>query len=287
MKKLVCFACVAVMMLNLSAVAFGASFEFFAHNGEVITVVEPEPYHGKSLQERSAFTPASVSPDAFSKVIKNSQSEDAVFTYLQGLGLPVEFGDASFVYYYRNRMKLKEFILPKDGGYSRLVSVSYVYSKEENDNYTFIFVEENAIWYLIDAIDSFGDICVISDTKGLNTWLIGHNGTSNRTARWYHLSSTTMALAYLEQGIWADDSKYHVFVETNVELPENGEICPDTYITINKEVSICELVDDTKSATDKREIVYTQIDQYIITDQGSIEHIQTIRQDTTDNALLD
>lgn len=287
MKKLVCFAYVVVMMLTLSTVALGDSFEFFARNGEVITVVEPEPYHGKSLQERSAFKSVSISPDAFSKAIKNSQSEDAVFTYLQGLGLPVEFGDASFVYYYRNRMKLEEFTLPKDSGYSRIISVSFVYSKEDNDNYTFIFVEENAKWYLIDAIDSFGDICVITDTEGDNTWLIGYNGTLNRTVRWYHLPSTTMALAYLEQGIWADDSKYHVFVEANVELPENGEISPDTYITINKEVSVCELVDDTKSATAKREIVYIQIDQYIITDQGSIEHIQTIKQDTTDSALLD
>lgn len=287
MKKLVCFAYVVVMMLTLSTVALGDSFEFFARNGEVITVVEPEPYHGKSLQERSAFKSVSISPDAFSKAIKNSQSEDAVFTYLQGLGLPVEFGDASFVYYYRNRMKLEEFTLPKDGGYSRIISVSFVYSKEDNDNYTFIFVEENAKWYLIDAIDSFGDICVITDTEGDNTWLIGYNGTLNRTVRWYHLPSTTMALAYLEQGIWADDSKYHVFVEANVELPENGEISPDTYITINKEVSVCELVDDTKSATAKREIVYIQIDQYIITDQGSIEHIQTIKQDTTDSALRD
>jgi hypothetical protein len=274
-------------MLTLFTVALGESFEFVAHNGEVVTVDEPEPYQGKSLQERVSFDSVRISPYTFSKAIENSQSEDAVFTYLQDLGLPVEFGDASFVYYYRNRMKLEEFKLPKDSGSSRIVSVSYVYSKEDNDNYTFIFVEENGEWYLTDAIDSFGDICVITDTVGKNTWLIGYNGTTNRSVRWYHLQSTTVALAYLEHGVWADDPKYHVYVETHVELPDDSKISPETFITICKGVSVLELMDDTKSATAKREMVYTQINQYKITVQGAIELIQTSRQDATYNGILD
>lgn len=274
MKKFVCLAYLVVMMFNLSVVALGDSFEIVTDNGEMITVYEPEPYQGESLQERFSFMYICVSPDAFTRSIKNAQSEDAIFVYLQGLGLPVEYEEASYVYYYRNRMKIEEFALPEDNRYSRIVSVSYIYSKEDNDNYVFVFVEENGEWYLIDGISSFGDIRAMIDSEGKNVWLTGYNGVTNRTVRWYHLQSTTVVFAYLEQGVWADSPKYHVFVETNIELPENGGLRTNAYIKLCKRVSVCNIAEETLPDAAQRTVDHIELEQYIVSDHGSIDFVQ-------------
>lgn len=280
MKKWVCLVSVALMMFNCSVVALGDYFEMRTDNGEVVTLFEPEPYEGKSLQERVPFAYVCVSPYTFSKAIQNAQSVDAVFAYLQGLGLPVEYGDAGFVYYYRNRMETEEFALPKDGSYSRLMSVSFIYSRESNDNYAFLFAKKDNQWYLIDSIVSFGDICVLTDCEGKNTWLVGYNadiGDMNRTVRWYHLQSTTMVLSYLEKGIWADNPNYQVYVETHAELPEDGEIKPNACITLCKKVSVCSLIEDASPTAFEETAQYTYLEQYRISENGLIELIQTVQ----------
>lgn len=280
MKKWVCLVSVALMIFNFSVVALCEYFEMRTDNGEVVTLLEPGPYEGKSLQERVPFAYVCVSPDTFSESIQNAQSADTVFAYLQGLGLPVEYGDAEFAYSYRNRMETEEFALPKDGSYSHLMSVSLIYSRESNDNYTFLFVQKDSQWYLIDSIVSFGDISVLTDYEGKNTWLVGYNadiGDVNRTVRWYHLQSTTMVLSYLEKGVWADNPNYQVYVETQVELPEDGEIKPDTCITLCKKVSVHSVIEDSAPTAFEETAQYTYLEEYRISENGSVDLIQTVR----------
>ena len=280
MKKWVCLVSVAVMVFSFSSAALGDYFEMRTDNGEVVTLFEPEPYGGKSLQERVPFAYICVSPDTFSKAIQNAQSADTVLAYLQGLGLPVERGDAEFVYDYRNRMETGEFTLPKDGSYSRLMSVSFIYSRESNDNQTFLFAKKDSQWYLIDSIVSFGDISVLTDCEGENTWLVGSNadiGDVNRTVRWYHLQSTTMVLSYLEKGLWADHLNYHVHVETQVEWPEDGEIELNTCITLCKKVSVRSVIEGSAPTAFEETAQYTYLEEYRISENGSIDLIQTVR----------
>lgn len=278
MKKWVCLVSVALMMFNFSVVALGEYFEMRTDNGEVVTLLEPGPYEGKSLQERVPFAYVCVSPDTFSKAIRDAQSADAVLAYLQGLGLPVEYGDAEFAYSYRNRMETEEFALPKEGSYSRLMSVSFIYSRENNDNYTFIFAQKDSQWYLIDSIVGFGDICVLTDREGKNTWLVGYIGDMNyRTVRWYHLQSTAMVLSYLEKGVWADNPDYQVYVETYVELPEDGEIKPNACITLCKKVSVHSVIEDSAPTAFEETAQYTYLEEYRISENGSIDLIQTVR----------
>lgn len=280
MKKWVFLVSVAVMVFSFSSAALGDYFEMRTDNGEVVTLLEPEPYGGKSLQERVPFAYICVSPDTFSKAIQNAQSADTVLAYLQGLGLPVERGDAEFVYDYRNRMETGEFTLPKEGRYSRLMSVSFIYSRESNDNQTFLFAKKDSQWYLIDSIVSFGDISVLTDCEGENTWLVGSNadiGDVNRTIRWYHLQSTTMVLSYLEKGLWADHLNYHVHVETQVEWPEDGEIEPNTCITLCKKVSVRSVIEGSAPAAFEETAQYTYLEEYRISENGSIDLIQTVK----------
>ena len=55
MKKWVCLVSVALMVFSFLSAALGDYFEMRTDNDEVVTLLEPGPYEGKSLQERVPF----------------------------------------------------------------------------------------------------------------------------------------------------------------------------------------------------------------------------------------
>lgn len=278
MKKLFKITLFLLIISILSAFASEQTNNYTKEFLDTITMNEPQPYSGKSLQEQAPFSVIPLSPESFTKSIKQSKSEESVWTYLQNIGLPISFDDASFVYNYKNHASYNEFLLPQDNSYICAASVSFVYSEEANDNYTFLFAQDNSNnWYLVDSISSFGEIYAITDLSGNNTWLIGHNGIQNQTVRWYHLQSNSIVLTYLEQGVWADSVDYHISVESYIDIPTILEASQNTPVTICRQVSIVDFTDVVISTTANEKLVYTQISQYVQTDAGTFELIHSAK----------
>lgn len=278
MKKLFRTTFLLMIISTISAFALEQTNDYIKEFFDIISINEPQPYSGKSLQEQVPFSIIALSPESFTKSIKQAKSEEAVSAYLQGIGLPLSPGDASFVYNYKKHVEYNEFLLPLDNRYTCVASVSFVYSAEANDNYTFLFARENGCnWYLVDGISSFGELYTITDQSGNNTWLIGQNGMQNQTIRWYHLQSNSIVLAYLEQGVWADSVNYHIYVESHIDIPSIFEASKNTPITIYKQISIVDFTDVVISTTAKEKLIYTQISQYMPTDAGAFELISSTK----------
>lgn len=240
---------------------------------------EPSPYEGPSLQETSPFDPIPLDPAVLMEEISKAQSPEDVQKYLKGYGVPLAPSDGEYVYSNKSRVTCQRLSLRGDEqALSGVTIVSYAYSAEDNDNFAFLFCEQDGVDTLIDGLSGFGNVQVMQDASNGNAWLVGSIGKAHQTIRWYHLQSRSIVFSYLAQGIMADRADFHLKVTAQLHPLMAQTIPSDGIFSVRKQVSAMDLTADSAASGQAPEtVLYTQVDVYEVQPDGTLRALASKR----------
>ena len=132
-EKVVCLVSVALMMFNFSVVALGEYFEMRTDNGEVVTLLEPGPYEGKSFKNVFHMRMYAFRPTLFQNRFRMHRVRIPYLPIFK-IGIACGIRGRRVCLFLPQPNGNRGIRPPERCSYSHLMSVSLIYSRESNDN---------------------------------------------------------------------------------------------------------------------------------------------------------